>query len=228
MEHASRNRCTLLPWLLAGLLPLAAHATDAPKGGIGHEIGTELAEARKEVRQELAAARAQLETENLEVGNSFRFGTSGGRDSGKDETLPKAEITPAGDFLIEGRAVAVDAAQRRELLVYRRQVIDIASAGIEIGERSAQAALDAVDRGLFGLMFGALTGSLERRLERTIKQSIEPGLARICNSLPALHASQQRLDALLPQFRPYATLEADDGDDCRDEMRREFAGNQEK
>ena len=45
MEHASRNRCTLLPWLLAGLLPLAAQATDAPKGGIGHEIGTELAEA---------------------------------------------------------------------------------------------------------------------------------------------------------------------------------------
>ena len=32
-----------------------------------------------------------------------------------------------------------------------------------------------------------------------------------------------RLSATLPAFRPYATLEADDVEDCENEMRREFA-----
>ena len=33
--------------------------------------------------------------------------------------LPKAEITPRGDFLVDGKAVAVDARQRQALLAYR-------------------------------------------------------------------------------------------------------------
>ena len=46
---------------------------------------------------------------------------------------------------------------------------------------------------------------------------------QICDSLPALMDSQQRLAVRLPQFRPYATLEADDVNDCADDMRSEFA-----
>ena len=215
-----RIRTALLPLLLAGLLPLAGHAAEPAKGSIQSEISAELAEARREVRAELAAARAELETENLDVGNSLRFGKSG--DTGR-KALPKAEITPRGDFLIEGKAVAIDAGQRKELLAYRGQVIDIAKAGIDIGERSAQVALDAVDRGLFSLIVGAMTGSLEHKLEKTIRQTIEPGVLQICRSLPSLLDSQQRLAASLPQFRPYATLEADDMEDCENQVRHEFA-----
>ena len=72
-------------------------------------------------------------------------------------------------------------------------------------------------------MFSAMTGNLERKLEKTIKQSIGPGERQICRSLPSLLDSQQRLAASLPQFRPYATLEADDVKDCEQEVRREFA-----
>jgi hypothetical protein len=224
MDNASRNRRNLFPaLLLAGLLPLAAQAAEPAKGDIEREIDAELAEARKEVSRELATARAELESENLELGDSLRFGKS--RRGDKDKPLPKAEITPRGDFLIEGKAVAIDAAQRRELLAYRGQVIDIANAGIDIGERSAQIAIDAVDRGLVSLMVSAMTGSLERRIEKTVKEAIEPGLVQICGSLPALLATQQRLSASLPQFRPYATLEADDVENCADDMRREFASN---
>lgn len=217
--NALRIQRRLLPLLLAGLLPLAAQAGEPSKGSIEREISSELAEARREVRQELAAARAELETENLDVGNSLRFGKSG--HSG--EALPKAEITPQGDFLVDGQAVAIDAHQRKQLLAYRGQVIEIAKAGIDIGERSAQLAIDAVDRGLFSLMLGAMTGSLERKLEKTIKQTVEPGVLQICRSLPSLRDSQQRLADSLPQFRPYATLEADDVKDCESEVRREFA-----
>ncbi|WP_372014277.1 hypothetical protein [Pseudoxanthomonas sp. 10H] len=217
-------RRPILPLLLAAMLPLAAVAAP-PKGGIEAEISADLAEAREEVSRELAAARLELETENLQLGDSLHFGKSGKRATRSSAPLPKAEITPRGDFLVDGKAVAIDAAQRRELLAYRGQVIDIAQAGIDIGERSAKLALEAVDRGLFSLMFSAMTGSLERDIEKTIKQSIEPGVVQICRRLPALMESQQRLAGSLAEFRPYATLEADDVDDCEDEIRREFALN---
>lgn len=218
--NPTRIRTAMLPLLLAGLLPLPAQSAEPAKGPIQRELSAELAQARREVRAELATARAELETENLDVGNSLRLGKAG---NGAGEELPKAEITPRGDFLIEGKAVAIDAGQREQLLAYRGHVIDIAKAGIDIGERSAQAALDAVDRGLFSLMFGAMTGSLERRIEKTVRETVEPGVRQICLSLPALRDRQQRLSATLPAFRPYATLEADDVEDCENELRREFA-----
>ena len=151
-------------------------------------------------------------------------GKSGQRRDDK-APLPRAEITPHGDFLVDGKAVAIDAGQRSELLAYRGQVIELAKAGIELGERSAELALESVDRGLFRLILAAMTGSLERNLEKTIKASIEPGIIQICQGLPALHASQQLLAQSLPQFRPYATLEADDVKDCETDVRREFALN---
>lgn len=221
MKRKIRTRRSLLPLLLAGLLPLAAQATESTPGAIQQEISQELAQARREVRQELATARAELDSGNLDVGNSLRFGDS---DDGKErDTLPKAEITPRGDFLIDGKAVAVNPGQRQELLAYRGQVIDIAKAGIDIGERSAQAAIDAVDRGLFSLMVSAMTGGLEKRLEKQIKATVEPGVLQICRTLPLLLASQQRLAGSLPEFRPYATLEAEDVDECEQDVRHEFA-----
>lgn len=203
---------------LAMLLPLAAQAGDAR-----NDVRQELAEARSEVRADLAKARAELETENLEVGNGFHFGKDGKSKTKRDEKLPKAEITPRGDFLIEGKAVAVNAAQRQQLLGYRGLIIEIAQDGIDAGEHAAMAAIEATDTSLFGLIVGGLTGSLERRVERTVKQHVEPMVRRICQRLPDVLASQQQLAASLPQFRPYATLEADDVEDCENDLRRDFA-----
>ena len=221
--HSTRNPRMLMTMFLASLLPLAVQTANAGDTRIDNEISADLADARSEVRTELAAARRELDTGNLQLGDSLRFGTSDARASHADRALPRAEITPQGDFLIEGRAVAIDRHQRQELLLYRGEVIAIAKAGIDIGERSAQAALDAADRGLFSLMFGAMTGSLERRIEKTVRETVEPGVRQICLSLPALRDRQQRLSVTLPAFRPYATLEAEDVQDCENELRREFA-----
>ena len=221
--YSTRNPRMLMTMFLASLLPLAVQTANAGDTRIDKEISADLADARSEVRTELAAARRELDTGNLQLGDSLRFGMSDARASHADRALPRAEITPQGDFLIEGRPVAIDRQQRQELLLYRGEVIAIAKAGIDIGERSAQAALDAVDRGLFSLMFGAITGSLERRIEKTVRETVEPGVRQICLSLPALRDRQQRLSATLPAFRPYATLEADDVEDCENELRREFA-----
>lgn len=210
----------VLPAALCLLLPLAAQAADTKPVGIAAEIRNELADARKEVRADLAKAKQELETENLRIDNGLNFGDSGRRQ----KTLPRAEITPQGDFLIEDKRVAIDVTQRRQLLAYRARVLEVAKYGIEIGQRSAEAALDAVGNGSFvGLLFGAFTGSLESRIERTVKLQIEPAVRGLCRQLPALRDSQQDLASSLPQFKPYATLEADDIDDCERDVRREFA-----
>ena len=214
-------RRPLLAILLAGLLPLVAQAASAQDGGVQQELTRELAEARREVRAELATARAELDTGNLELGHGMHFGKSAGRK--QDPDLPKAEITPDGDFLVDGQAVAIDANQRRQLLAYRGEVIGIARAGIDIGERSAEVALEMVDRGLFRLVLSAMTGSLERQLEKTLKETIGPGVRQICDRLPSLLDSQQHLSASLPQFRPYPTLQAEDVENCHDEIRHQFA-----
>lgn len=210
----------VLPAALCLLLPLAAQAADTKPSGIAAEIRNELADARKEVRVDLDKAKRELETENLRIDNSLNFGDSGHAR----KTPPRAEITPQGDLLIEDKAVAIDVSQRRQLLAYRARVLEVAKYGIEIGQRSADAALDAIGNGsIAGLLFGAMTGSLERRVERMVKQQIEPAVRGLCRQLPALRDSQQGLASSLPQFKPYATLEADDIDDCERDVRQEFA-----
>ncbi|MEN1926879.1 hypothetical protein WCE55_10510 [Luteimonas sp. MJ293] len=202
------------------LLP-AAQAANPEKDSVRGEIRQEMAEARREVRAELAAARIELQTGNLDVGNSLRFG----KDLSSDRTpAAKAEITPDGDFLIDGVTVAVDGRQRLDLLAYRGQVIDIALAGMDIGEQAALAAIDSVDRGLFRLMVSALSGRLERDIEKTVTGLVEPVVLQICDSLPALYGSQQRLAGSVAEFGPYATLDPDEIRDCEADVRREFAG----
>ena len=205
------------PLLLAALLPLAAHA------GERSEIGRELDEARIELRTELAQERAKLETENLSLGDSIQFGKRDREAADKATERPKGEITPAGDLLIDGKAVAIDAVQRRLLLDYRAQVIGVARAGLQAGEKAALVALDATDMSMFGLIVGGLTGSLERRIENTVKKELQPAIVQICRRLPQLHAAQQSLAASIPAFRPYATLRREDVADCERDVQRDLA-----
>ncbi|WP_225763651.1 hypothetical protein [Stenotrophomonas sp. Marseille-Q4652] len=209
-------------FVLAALLalPLAAQAGSEPES-IRGEIKREMANSRAEVRAELAKARAELESEDLSVGNGISFGKRS--DSRRDADLPAAHITPAGAFVVDGKTVPTTAEQRRLLLAYRRQVLDVARAGIDVGEKAAMMALDVTDTSLFSLIAGAMTGSLERRIEKVVKQELQPLVATICSRLPAVMASEQALAGSLPQFQPYARLAQDDLDDCERELRRDLA-----
>jgi hypothetical protein len=211
-------RTTTLCLCLA--LPLAAQARPASPG-IQDELHQDLADARRDVRTDLAEAREELQTGNLRLDNSLRFARNHGEPVSTD--LPRAEITPQGDLLIEGEAQQIDAAQREQLLAYRGQIVAIALVGIDIGQKSADAALDAVDGSWVGLLFSAMTGRLERRIERIVNEQVQPAVVAICRQLPAVMDSQQQLASSVPAFRPYANLEADDVEDCESEVRHEFA-----
>lgn len=209
--------------LVAGLLPLGAQAAGTASSGPHTEIGREMADAREEIRVELAQARVELDSENLSLDKGLHFGKRREGKSDHDEPLPTAQITPKGDFLVDGKAVTIDPRQRRQLLDYRGQVIALAKVGIDGGEQAALAALDATDVSLFRLIVGGLSGSLERRVEASVKQHVEPLVRQICRRLPQLLESQRQLAADLPQFQPYANLERGDIDDCERDLRNEFA-----
>ncbi|GAB6197475.1 YggN family protein [Lysobacter xanthus] len=210
-------KATTLALLFASALPLASHA------GPRSEMGLEMHRARAEIRSELAQERMRLETENLSLDNDIQFGKHKRNARRDTEHGPKAEITPAGDLLVDGKAVPVDAVQRRQLLDYRTQVIGIAKTGMAAGEKAAMLALDATDVSMFQLIVGGLTGSLERRVESTVQRELRPAMLQICASLPRLQQSQQALAATVTAFRPYATLRDDDIATCEADVRRDLA-----
>ena len=203
--------------LLVALSPLVAQA-----GTVRTEVAKDFDDARQEIRTEMAKARAELETENLSL-DGLNFGEEPRDEASRRRNLPKGEITPRGDLLIDGKAVALDARQRRQVLDYRAQVIDIARTGIDAGEQAAMLAIEATDVSLFRLIAGGLTGSLERKVEATVQREIQPMVLKICHRLPQLRDSQQALAASVPEFRPYATLDSDDVENCERDLRKDMA-----
>ena len=206
----------LIAALVLALSPLAAQAT------VHDEVASDLDQARQEIHAEMAQERAKLDSENLSL-DGLHFGKDDKRESAKRKNQPKGEITPGGDLLVDGKAVAVDASQRRQLLDYRKQVIGIAKTGIDAGEHAAMVAIDLTNVSLFRLIVGGMTGSLERRVEASVKRDIEPAVLQICRQLPQLRDSQQALATSVPEFRPYATLDDDDVEDCESDIRNDLA-----
>ncbi len=216
----------ILPFALCLLFPLAAQAQSPGKPGtsINAEVREELAGARMEAHAEFVKAKQELETENLRVDNGIRIGTPGNGESvATKANLARAEITPQGDFLIDGKPQKLDAGQRQRLLAYRGLVVEIAKAGIDVGQHTAEAMFKEVDHHWVGLLFSAVTGGLDSRIKRTVRQELEPGVLGICRLLPRVMDSQQRLASSLSQFQPYATLDQKDIDGCEKEVRSGFA-----
>src|SRR5574337_1250848 len=71
-------------------------------------------------------AGAEMRKRNISI--SGHNGASG---------VARAQITPQGDLLIEGKAVPITADQRTMLLDYRARVEDIATQGMAIGKEGA-------------------------------------------------------------------------------------------
>ncbi|MDE2406472.1 MAG: DUF2884 family protein [Xanthomonadaceae bacterium] len=189
--------------------PPATSATPGPdtgkadKGFIGKQVDKALAEARKELR-----------AGNLSLNGDMHINVNGHEISKHTGKLPKAEISPNGDLLIEGKPVAIDAGQRRQLLAYREQIIGIAEAGMDIGSQGADIAGTAL-QGVAGAIFGGEKGQkdFEARMEAEGKK-VEAEAMKLCTRLPAMLASQQALATSLPAFQPYATMTQTEIDNC--------------
>lgn len=171
--------------------PATAESTDAPATALG-----------KVVDEATQKARAKLANEPITL-------------SSDNDNLPKAEISPSGDLLIDDKAVPVNDQQRALLLEHRANVVAIAEAGMVIGVRGADLGMKAAGEALKGV-FSGNTDEIEKRIEAEAEK-IKADAVVLCNRLPAVLDSQEKLAAALPEFKPYATMTTKDIDDCHDE-----------
>lgn len=185
--------------------PAGSTATSAPQTALGRTVEKAINEAREELR-----------TENISIGDGVHIKVNG-REVRRTDNLPKAEITPQGDLLVEDKPVTVSAEQRAMLLDYRNHVIAIAEAGMAIGVKGADLAGKAISETIGGLIAGD-TSQIEQRIEAEAGK-LEADVLQLCAQLPPMLATQQELAATLPEFAPYATMTQDDIDDCADEVK---------
>ena len=169
----------------------------------------------KTVDSALRKARDELETGNIDIsrGVDIQTGKEGHRISiGASHGDGQAEITPAGDLLLEGKRADISPAQRALLLQYRQQIIKVAEAGMAVGVKGADLAGKAMIETFSGLMHGN-ADEAGKRIEAE-GHRLEAEAQQICTMLPGMLQTQQQLAASLPAFKPYATMTQHDIEDC--------------
>lgn len=176
-----------------------------PKTLLGKSVASGLEQAREELH------RGNISLNGHDV-------TINGRDYARtdNDMRPEAEITPKGDLLLAGKAVAVTPQQRAMLLDYRGQIIAIADAGIILGGKGADLAGKAIGDAL-GSIFSGDAAAMERRVEAEASK-LEAEAKLICNQLQPMLTTQQELAASLDAFKPYATMTQSDVDDCMSDI----------
>lgn len=193
--------------------PAPAPASGADPSTTRHEPTTIIGRA---ARQGIDKARKDVLAGNISLTNNFSLGINGSHvkfgDDNADPNRPEAELTPQGELLIAGKPVAADASQQALLKRYRGQIEQVALAGLEIGAQGADLAGKAMGEALAGL-FGGDPDAVEKRIESEAA-GIKVAATALCKQLPVMYETQQALAASMPEFKPYATLELKDIDDC--------------
>lgn len=164
----------------------------------------EKTEVSSTIHKAIAEARDDLRTKNITVSH--------------EDNLPKAEITPEGDLLIDGKKIPANPQQHALLLQYRADVLAIAEAGMEIGAQGAGLATKAVGEAFKGIFSGKSEQDIEKAVEAEAGK-IKASAAKLCERLPSMMQSQRKLAAALPEFAPYASMDQSDIDDCMKDVR---------
>lgn len=125
---------------------------------------------------------------------------------------PDATVNAAGDLRIEGKAVATTPAQRRLLARYFTEVQGIRGDAIATGQEGVALAGKAISEVIGGLA----AGDPDRIGDRVEAQAgkVEAQASQICVRLGQIRSVQELLAADLAAFKPYATIRADQVNDC--------------
>jgi hypothetical protein len=177
----------------------------------------------KTVEREITKARKELHEGNISIGGKGVNVSINGRHytGDEDDGRPRAEITPKGEMLVDGKPVVTTPAQQAMLLEYRGQVIGVAEAGMAIGTKAADLAGSAIKESI-GALFSGDTDQIEQRVEAQADK-LKDEAKVLCTQLPPMLATQQKLAASLPAFRPYANMTQEDIDDCASDIEDEGA-----
>ncbi|MBA0449711.1 hypothetical protein [Stenotrophomonas maltophilia] len=192
------NLLRLLPATLLCLPLVACGGTSSSTGKtVGRSVADTTSGVGKTVKDAMDDARKEIAQGNIKI---------------SADAQPRAEITPDGHLLIAGKEIPANDTQRRHLQTYRGYVVAIAMDGMDVGLAGAKLGASAAGEALKGIFSGDSEG-VEKRINAEAEK-IEAQAKRICDRLPAMLASQQALARELPAFRPYATMDQSDVDDC--------------
>lgn len=192
------NLLRLLPATLLCLPLIACGGTSsAPDKSVGKSVAEATSGVGQTVKEAMDDARKDIAQGNIKI---------------SADKQPRAEITPDGRLLIAGKEVAANDVQRRHLQEYRGHVVAVAMAGMDVGLAGTKLGANAAGEALKGIFSGDSEG-VEKRINAEAAK-IEAQAKRICDRLPAMLASQQALARELPAFKPYATMDQSDVDDC--------------
>ncbi|SDQ28690.1 DUF2884 family protein [Pseudoxanthomonas sp. CF125] len=125
---------------------------------------------------------------------------------------PDAKISADGELTIDGKAVAMNDTQRALLQTYLKEMNAMTADGIAIGKQGAALAGTAVSEAIKGAIKGD-GDQVDAKVEAEAKK-IEQQAMQLCKRLVTIKASQDALAEQLPAFKPYATIDATDVDDC--------------
>lgn len=138
---------------------------------------------------------------------------------------PDAKISADGELTIDGKTVALNDSQRALLQSYLKEMNAMTADGIAIGKQGAALAGTAVSEAIKG----AITGDgkpVDEKIEAEAKK-IEQQAMQLCKRLVTIKASQDALAEQLPAFKPYATIDASDVDDCGSKSGDSYAAGKE-
>lgn len=152
-------------------------------------------------------------------GPGTHVSTSNGNVSSDGKTItlraggqPEARINANGDLTIDGKPVTVNATQRVLLQSYIKEMNAMTADGVAIGKQGAALAGTAVSEAIKGAISGD-GEQIDSKIEAEAKK-IEQQALQLCNRLVTIKASQDALAEQLPVFKPYATIDKSDVDDC--------------
>ncbi len=209
MSTHTLARLASIPLLAAGLA--ACSGGHAPAGHAGAAAASTAGPIAGAIDHALDRAAEKLRSKDLTFTRNGQDVTLS--DQGAPPHSGEAMITPKGDLLINGKALALTATQHADVLAYRTQVIDVAQQGIDVGRQGAALGIHAAGDALAMVLSGKSGQQIEARVDKQAA-GIKTAASALCKRLPALHASQQKLAAAVPEFRPYASLNQKDVDDC--------------
>jgi len=183
------NRHTVARSAIVVALALASSACSEQVEQVAAEARQGIEAATAEVgaaADSIAAARQRLYEGNLRLG--------GGE-------LPQVEITPQGDWLVNGLPLPLTEAQRSAVQNFRSETLKATDAGMSLGQDGIALAGQAVSQAVAGLLTGTEATTAAVAAEAKKMQSSAQAL---CQQIERLTLAQTQLAAILPEFAPYA------------------------
>ncbi len=126
---------------------------------------------------------------------------------------PDATITATGDLAIAGKPVPLDAVQKQLAIRYYTSAIALRNDAITTGAAGIATAEKAIGSVASGLASGN-PDQIGDEVDASAAK-VDAAANRVCADLQSLVSAQNGLLQTLPQFQPYASIQAKEVTGCR-------------